>query len=660
MSGIGAVFHRDGRPAGRDEITRMARALAIYGPERQAISTAGSIAFAYTHFSNTPESRFEQQPLGGGGGRFMMVFDGRLDNREELAEQLGIGAPDLALLSDSAIAMRCWEKWRLSAPERWIGEFAVIIWDKAERQLVAARDPFGLRTLSFHASPTRLVLASAPKGVFAAGGVPRALDEQKIADALVHLYSDVSRSFFKDVQRLAPAHLLIADGRKLEIRRYWSAENLPEVRLPRDDDYVEAARELLARATKAQLRSAGRVGALMSGGLDSPAVAITALSHLQSAGETLPVFTWVPEPGWDGLAPEFSYGDETPYVQAIAAMHPGLEVHFVRAEGLGHYHLLDEFIRAAEVTPRNALNMCWVHDIHARARSQGICVLLCGAVGNVTLSWSGMGACIELWRQRRFRALARELTAGARTPVDVALNIWRDLLHPLGPDWLFALRSRLLDPHVRGPRWRRFSAINPAYAERMHIAERAAHFGFNFFGKLPSDLRALRRGVLTDGAILELGDAAQGLRALHGIEMRDPMCDRRLVEWSLGVPEEQFRRNGVRRWLIKRMMKGRLPESVLRNPSKGRQTVDWHCRMTRDLPRIKKDLDRLEADPNTARMIDIPRLRRLLDDWPERTVISRFDDRSFFLPVIVPMTLAAGHFVRWVNGANDPALEQGI
>jgi len=223
----------------------------------------------------------------------------------------------------------------------------------------------------------------------------------------------------------------------------------------------------------------------------------------------------------------------------------------------------------------------------------------------------------------------------------------------MAPNWLYAVRSKLREPQLDGPRWRRFSAINPVYAERMALTERADSFGFNYFGRPPNNMRELRRQVLTDGPSLEAGDIHQGFRALYGIERRDPLGDRRLVEWSLGVPEEQYLRDGEPRWLVKRTMRGRVPDTVLLNRRRGRQVADWHHRMTRDLPRLKGDLERLAMDRDTSRMIDIPRMRQLLDDWPQETVVSRYDDRTFFLPVNVPLTLAAGRFVRWVKKVND-------
>ena len=144
------------------------------------------------------------------------------------------------------------------------------------------------------------------------------------------------------------------------------------------------------------------------------------------------------------------------------------------------------------------------------------------------------------------------------------------------------------------------------------------------------------------------------MKALYHIEMRDPFGDRRLMEWCFGVPESQFRRNGVRRWLIKRMMHGVLPDEVLhKRRDVGRVNADWHFRMTKDLDRMKADLTTMAQDRDLARMIDIPRLRALLDDWPEQTVVDSGDDRRFYLPGKIPMAMQIGRFVQLTKGSNN-------
>lgn len=655
MSGIAVIYQRDGRQVPQDDIRRVARALTMYGPEKQFVRVMGPVAFAYSHFTNTPEALGQYQPLTGGGGRHTMVFDGRLDNRDELASSMHIDAASLRMLSDGALAMRCWERWGTESLNKWIGVFAVINWDNTEQRLIAARHQFGYRTLHYHVRQDRLVIASAPKGIHALSDVPREIDEQKIADALGQFYTDAGRSYFKDIKRVPPASLLIADGEKLETRQYYRLEeHIRDVRYTSDGEYVEAAGELLETSVKAMLRSPGPIGAFMSGGLDSSTVAVTAARFLSQQGKRLPTFTWVPEEGWDGLTENHCYGDETPYVKAIAEQHNALELNLVDAKGLGHYYKQDELLHAAEMPFRNALNVSWFHAILEDAKKRGIKVMLDGTMGNLTLSYSGEGIYTYLWRKMEFRRLLNELAVFGRGPIALTRSMLSRLLFPLGPDWLWTLKEWVRGRGGVAAHWLRYVPIDPEFGRMMRIAERTRDEAFSFVGRPPATPRDFWRWMLTRYAASETGDVLQGFAAMYGIELRDPFSDRRLIEWSLGVPEDQFRRDGQGRWLIKRLMTGVLPDAVLFKPRDiGRQMSDWHLRQTRDLPRMRADLKSLAADPDTSRMIDIPRLQALLDDWPSCTVTDLTDDRRFFLPVNLPLALQVGRFVHRVKGLND-------
>ena len=188
----------------------------------------------------------------------------------------------------------------------------------------------------------------------------------------------------------------------------------------------------------------------------------------------------------------------------------------------------------------------------------------------------------------------------------------------------------------------------------MRIPERAKEAEFNFFGRQPADFRKAWVEMAVGHNAGESGEARQGLNAMYGLEVRDPLADRRLLEWCLGVPEDQFHREGRGRWLIRRLMRGVLPDSVLFKPRDlGRQVCDWHVRLGRDRDRMRADLRSLAGDPDTARMIDVPRLTAMIDGgWPEQTVVDYDDDRRFFLPVNVPLALQAGRFVQRVKGIN--------
>src|SRR5262249_23167349 len=144
----------------------------------------GNAAFVSCQHHLTPEDLFERQPFLV-ADRFVMLFDGRVDNRTELIETLGMATSGLHSTPDSLIAFRLFDRLGERAFERILGDFAMIVMDLQNRRLICARDHMGLRVLHYHRSATRFAVATAPEVLFALSWVPRLLNRDKVADTLL-------------------------------------------------------------------------------------------------------------------------------------------------------------------------------------------------------------------------------------------------------------------------------------------------------------------------------------------------------------------------------------------------------------------------------------------------------------------------------------------
>lgn len=654
MTALAGIFNLDGRRVERGELDKLSRALAPYGSERQGVRAYDRIGLAFALDAFTPEDVGQTQPVIGGNGRYAMVFDGRIDNRDEIGVALSIGAPDLAGLSDATLAMRSFERWGVDSFLRWIADFALAVWDDVDHRLIVARDPYGYRPLAYYHHNERFAFASLPHLLHVLPWVPRDLDEQTLSNALSQLPTEPERTFYKGLVNCPAGHFLMVDHGGVRAHRYYLlADHIKPIRQARDEDYVEEARLLFATAVTARLRSNGPIGSFMSGGLDSSTTAVFAAEQLAREGKRLPVFTSVPEDEWDGLDGSNFYGDETPYVRAIAAQHPNLDLNLIQSAGRSHYEHQDAFVRLCGMPMRNVLNLSWFHAILEEARGRGIKVMLEGLAGNMTLSYRGDDIYNQLFGQRRYRQLWAELNFAnkdgwRRLPRATFSHLVRGRLPERFWDRIEKLRGRGdLDD-----RWQRYSVIQETFGRELHVVDRARAAGWNYFGRPDIVNRRFWRESIERfwGSYAPI---AKGLSALHRIDLRDPFGDRRIVEWCFGVPEDQFHRNGTGRWLIKRMMKGVLPHEVLHKPRDlGLQTSDWHLRMTRVRGRMLADVDTMADDADLARMIDLPRIKAMLEDWPEHTIVNDADDRVFFLPVNVPMAMQIGRFVQLFKGTN--------
>jgi asparagine synthase (glutamine-hydrolysing) len=144
------------------------------------------------------------------------------------------------------------------------------------------------------------------------------------------------------------------------------------------------------------------------------------------------------------------------------------------------------------------------------------------------------------------------------------------------------------------------------------------------------------------------GNYNKGFLGGWQIDERDPTADVRLLEFCLAIPTDQFLHDGIPRALARRVLIDRLPKLVLDESRRGLQAADWHERL---MPgRIADELDRIEACSLAVRAIDLPRLRRLVEDWPaggwERDEVSN----PYRLALL--RAISAGHFLRRAMGAN--------
>jgi asparagine synthase (glutamine-hydrolysing) len=644
MSAVAGLWRLDGRPDAGEGCARMLAAQAIYGPHHSAQWCDGPVALGRRLTRLLPEDVNDRQPLVGGGGRHVVVADLRLDNREELAAALAIPGERARTLCDAAILLVALGRWGDACVEHLVGDYAFAQWDGAERRLLLARDPLGRRPLHYYRSPRLLAFASMPKGLHALADVPYAPDEEHVAEFLALLPQSGSHSFFREVERVEPGHVVTVTAERVVTRRFWEPKRTT-LRLKSAADYADALRSHLDTAVRCRLRGASRaVGAHLSAGLDSPAVAATAARLLAPSGGRVVAFTSVPREGYDGFSSHQQIGDEGPLAAATAALYPNMEHVLVRTSGRSPLRDLDRDFILYDQPMLNICNGVWVHAINDEARARKLTVMLTGEMGNFGLSHSGSELLAELLRSGRWLQLwqeARALVAGKMR--------WRGVaLQTLGPWipaalWIWAQRRlRGVDRDIA-----HYSAIHPRRLAELDLVSRAKERGLDLTYRPWSDGFAARMWGLRR---VDLGNYIKGVLGGWGVDLRDPTADVRLIEFCLSVPTDQFFRNGTNRALARRALADRLPREVVAEQRKGHQGVDWHEGLTAARDQVAAELDRLDACAPAARALDIARLRRLIAQWPTGGWHS--DEITGRYRLALLRGLSSGHFLRRATGLN--------
>ncbi|MDP1569783.1 MAG: asparagine synthase-related protein [Vicinamibacterales bacterium] len=541
MSGLAAVFHRDGRPAAAPDLQPLLAAVRDRGPDREAMRLDGPAALGQTSRTSTPGSTQAAGPLHDAGAGLVLVFDGRLDDRPALASALGAPGD----LDDAPLVLAAYRAWGEAAFARLAGDFALIIWDARRQRLVAARDILGLRPLCLAVTPHAVYCASSAPAL--ARHLHRPIDEGTVAEALCGRTVSVTRTLYDGVERLPPGHRLIVGRDRTDVAPYWTPDAREELRYARDDEYADDLRTRLTAAVADRLRATeGRpAGLMLSGGLDSGSIYATAAA----LGHDLHAFT---------LGVADGALDETAAARATVAHVGG--AHWTRVEAS-----VAAFDFAAEAAATGALPAhpagAASHGLRRRAAAAGAGVLLNGVGGDEWL-FGTRAHLADLIAHGRARAFVRRWRAELAMPDSVGTRgVWRDALWPLVPQALRPVARRLVRPR-RLPVW-----IAPDFARRVALADRL-RLTVPAVQARSHAARYLVTEAWSPGAIAAR-EEQERFAVGAGLEDRAPFYDRRIVTFALGLPEEQRRGDGLPKAVLRRAMAGRLPASTLRSVTYG-------------------------------------------------------------------------------------------
>ncbi|WP_309611049.1 asparagine synthase-related protein [Sphingomonas sp.] len=553
----------------------------------------GTMAMGRLANFRLPEDRFDRQPLLG-AARFLLVADLRLDNRDELTDTLGLEAPTIHSLCDADLLLHAWMRWQEGALDRLVGDYAIAVFDRRERRLTLARDPTGQRPLFFARADNAIGFASMPSGLLACPHFRRGFRMEALAAMLIGRSGFGPETHFEGIERVCPGEKVYLYADRITRDHHWQPP-VDWLALT-DDDAVEGYREHLDLAVRAQRRrSAGLLGAHLSSGYDSSAVAATAA--LGQPSVPLIAFTAAPREGFNGPVPRGRMADESSLAALTAARHR-MRHEIVRPTGGLFTHLRRHSLLYQE-PDRNIVNMEWWSEANARASTLGVSTMLTGQLGNLTLNAGGLPILAEWVRLRRWRRWLHEAGSAAQA-MDVR---WRGILYASFERSIPVAARTALDRHyLQAASLAEQAFVRPDWLNCGVDQERER-------GKsLPYEAR--RREIYRNDS----GVFRKGALAEHGIDERDPTSDRRLIEFSLRLPPEQFLRNGLSRPMARRALADRVPSEVLDAPLRGYQGADWHLRF--DRAEAGGLIEEIATSRSANALLDIHKMKRALDSWP--------------------------------------------
>ena len=636
MSGIFGVLRFDGQSVNPTDLDRQARAMAHRGPDRVRRWNDGPAGFGHLLMRTQIEDTYDQQPLHAGALSF--VCDARLDNRDEIARQVGISADTLAAAPDSAIIFSAYRKWGKACVDHLIGDFVFAVYDRGAGTLVVARDHMGQRHVFVHSGNGFFAFASEKKGLWALPDVPRELPDSLIAKRLLRS-DDLGHCDPRDPPADGIAAvpggcvLTVGPDGALELHQYWSPLADPG-HVGRDlDHYVAAYREVLREAVECRVRRADRQpGLFFSGGFDSASIVALAGPVLVAKGLKFVGAASVMPKGYEG-----PYYDARPAVEMCEKALPHLDVRYITGEGIDLFTGLDRSLMVNDVAPGPER---YINDaMYEAIAGAGSRICMDGHGGDYTLNPTGNRFLVGQLLAGNFRVFAREWIAHKRKTGSSHVGVFvSQILMQLAPVTIIRFR-----------RWRAgVAAFGPATPIAKGFAKRARRWGIK---PRPVPMSRSKRGLMRQ-ILVRLQSTFMiyggGAAALHGLEFTQPFHDKRVVELALAIPEEFHVRDGRERFLAITALKDVLPRAFQnRGKAYDQRAPDAADMIERVLPQVLAEIDRMENVGKLTAYFDFPRMRRMFQQPPKG---AHRANPQHYLPAVVALQMA--RYVERFRGYN--------
>ena len=521
MSAIFGILHLTGEQADAHQLQKMQTKIRHYGRDKQASEFDNNIGLGCC--LNTAISQSTAEVPIYGDEDYLVIGDVLIYNRVELIEQLT--APKQ--ITNLALLLAAYKKWGTDCPRYINGDFVFAIWEKLSRQLLIARDHLGVRPLYYFYNEAKFAFATDFRALLALPFVGRQFDEVMLYSALTDTYHiDPEATNFAQIKRLPQAHLLKVDAHGIYKKKYWTPGER-QIIFTEETDYVRAMYDVVANAIKLRVASRARMGAELSGGLDSSVVTILANRELLKEDKELVLFSW--SPPYEMV--EKQLGDERPLIELICRQE-GLSVKYNDPRTPADKNI-------NELLPNFAGGEVFHHEYQYFAE-QGVKLLLTGWGGDEAISHRC--SLYDLFTNGYWRFFWEEAKYSAKGSARRFLKILANTVYGLfDPQHYFGSADTVIP-----------SIVNKEFANKLKPSckEDIVCFSRNPVKNIES------------GWIQARTELTAWLGAHYNVQSMYPLLDYRVVDFAMSIPRHWFLKQGTDRYIFRKAFAPILPSEM--------------------------------------------------------------------------------------------------
>ncbi len=542
------------------------------GPDNMGLffDEEAGVGLGHRRLSVIDLSKAGRQPMSNDDGMVQIVYNGEMYNFKEVRKTLEGCSHSFSTETDTEVILKAYLEWGINCLNRFVGMFAFALWDKRSRLLFLARDRLGIKPLYYHFDRGRFLFASELKAMMAFKVFQRNIDPDSIPLFLHYQYIPAPRTIFKNTYKLLPGYCLVYDGQDLETYAYWNLPHREEKRSfkSKEEDVIDELDYLLTMAVSDRLVSDVPLGALLSGGIDSSMV-VALMQKVNPA----PVRTF----SIGFREPEYN---EAPWASKVA-------------NHLGTDHT--EFY----VTPKEAMDVIpRLPEIYDEpfADSSAIPTYLVSSLARsqVTVALSGDGGDEQFSGYVRYWTTQAMATSFQRLPslIRSALGMLFKKIPPLWVEKCYLPWREFLPQRFRvanfPDKWQKLitlmgkTEVQELY--RMTICLWSEAELYRVLGEsLPKSqyeevflqtegwpllsrlMRVDQKTYLPDAMLTKVDRSSMAA----SLEVRVPLLDHRVVEYTTKLPDSLKYRNGEGKYIFRRLLSRYVPSNMFERPKMG-------------------------------------------------------------------------------------------
>lgn len=579
MSAIWGAIDLLGKPIGKEKqmLLRQAFDKCVIDRYEETISDNVYMGCGIQYF--VPEAVHESLPFS--EEDIFFTADAVLDNREELLRMLNMPVDEVIDMADGAILYAMYKKYGKKCLNDLLGAYAFVWYDRKKNKIEMILDAVGNRCVYYCVKDNIFYFSSLiePLAEILEAGE---LNDRWLTDFLAMDYlfmvNEEEETPVKGIYRLAPAQYLCYGMQGIKKEIYWHPfESYQEYHLPSDEEYKKEFRQLWDIAVKSDIRNKKSTSILLSGGLDSTAVAAVAAPYIKEEGAFLDSYTSIPMKGFVADNNGYDVENEKDDVEKTAEYYGNINTHYVDLNGKNPWELSEKAIRSMETPIKSIQNYLWIEESLHKAYENHSRIMLTGSYGNTSISFTDLNVYMNtLFKQKRYYKLKKELDAFSSNMGFPVRYAWKQIIHTKGE----AFES---SSYPYG-----LSYVNRNTALELNCEQRLCRIEKNSYENI-RDFEVNRRSMVHTLSMRQIGEAFTKHSLATGVLLRDPTIDKRIIEFCIHLPMDQFCKEGIDRRLVKVYLKDIMPPHVMQFQKKGKQSADLQYRFSLKWDDIRRE-----------------------------------------------------------------------